>query len=134
MKGRRTISYPLLCTVRTLLARSPTASLTKHTNRQTPNNLTRAVLRLFCGKDDVRGAVEPPMAWLQASVTHVSHIVVLRDLRTAAVEVVGCNKIIGNTLTSSDTLSIAFLLTISAARLVRNLGLSYILNFGARTP
>ena len=77
-------------------------------------------MRLRRGRDDVRGAVEPPIAWLQASVTLVPHVVVPPVLRTAAVVVLGCNNIIGNTLTSSVTLSTTFLLTISAARLVRN--------------
>ena len=102
MKGRTTISYPFLSAVRTLLALSYRISLTKHADCQTPYNLTRAVLRRLRGMDDVRGAVVP-MAWLQASMTLVPHVVVLSVLRTAAVFVLGC-KIIGNTLTSSVTL------------------------------
>ena len=77
-------------------------------------------MRLLRGMDDVRGAVVPPMAWLQASVTLVPHVVVLPVLRAAAVFVLGCDNIIGNTLTSSVTLSTTSLLTISAAWLVRD--------------
>ena len=67
----------------------------------------------------MRGTVEPPIAWLQASVTLVPHVVVHPPLRTAAVVVLGCSNTTGNTLTSYSLIT-TFLLADSAAGLVRN--------------
>ena len=62
---------------------------------------TGAVLGLLRGGNNVHGAVEPPMCWLQATVTLVPHVVELRPplLRIAFV-VLGYSNTTGNTLTS----------------------------------
>ena len=126
MKGRTTISYPLSIAVLTLPMLSYRVSLSKHTNFQTPNILTKAVRGLLRGRDDVRRAVKPSMSWLQATVALVTYIVELPlpILRTAVVVILGDSNICGNTLTSR-TLTTTMLLTVSAAGLVRNEGLAY---------
>ena len=97
---------------------SPTVSLTKHTDRQRTYNLTGALLGLLRDRDDVRGAVEPRMSWLLATVFRTSSNFPPPLLRIAAV-VLGYSNTNGNTLTSY-TLTTILLLKDSAAGLVRN--------------
>ena len=93
------------------------------------------------GGDDVCGAVEPLVTWLQASMTFVPHVVVLSlpVLRTVLAFFFCFSCTTRNTLTSYALISTfilvtTFLFTVSAGWLVRNEGLSYITILLARTP
>ena len=132
--------------------------LTSHTNRKATYMLTTAVLEHLRYGDDVRGAVEPSMSWIQATLTITSFsgmtCTVQSNYRCPGskqqwqllrVSSNVCSASFGLLLLSFfgittiakafllATLTATLLITVSACGLVRIKGLSYITVLRTRT-